>query len=459
MQENLESYLNESRRYQRAINTNVYPNAEAMLDSHSYPKGALVLHTLRRQLGDKAFFVGLRNYLRTYAHKSATTDQFAEAMSAGCGKDVRPFIDQWIKKPGHPVFRYSWEWSAEKGGVEITVRQTQSTANGAPIYNLPLTIGLVDTDGKVIRHKLDIRSAITTAILKILSKPRAVLLDPDHDVLCEVIAKPWHFAELTSILRYAPCAIDRDEAFKRCLVGAPKGEYLTAAAEAVLADWGKHSSLRSTDALIGVPRPEYRDLVRKLLDHPNDARRAEAVQALGNYPSDPGDTDRLSALIHPEQAYSVVLAVLNVIKKWDAAASVDVAWAIASLPAHDGRLRIPAYEALASASPVSGQSEAIRPEPVATELEGSFALLKKGKDSSLVVSKARNDVQLVVTRLATSDLQLHFVAARDVNEQIAGVEVVRQAVYRLAATSGRRTYVSFHLTADGRIAKLQLDEG
>jgi aminopeptidase N len=48
-------YLSESRRYKRPIVTHFYSKNLDVYDQHSYKKGALVLHMLRRRLGDETF--------------------------------------------------------------------------------------------------------------------------------------------------------------------------------------------------------------------------------------------------------------------------------------------------------------------------------------------------------------------------------------------------------------------
>src|SRR5215471_16749297 len=62
--EALERYLREdSDRYRRPIVTRTWDEPLEIFDSHLYEKGALVLHMLRRRLGDDAFRAALSHYL------------------------------------------------------------------------------------------------------------------------------------------------------------------------------------------------------------------------------------------------------------------------------------------------------------------------------------------------------------------------------------------------------------
>src|SRR5437773_1467974 len=62
---------------------------------HVYPKGAQVVHQLRRLLGDSLFWAGLHRFLTDNAHRSVTTADFAVAFERVCRCDLDWFFDQW----------------------------------------------------------------------------------------------------------------------------------------------------------------------------------------------------------------------------------------------------------------------------------------------------------------------------------------------------------------------------
>jgi len=61
-----------------------------------YQKGAYVLYLLREQLGDDAFWEGLRDYTRAYFGRSVTTADFQAAMEQSSGRDLSAFFDEWV---------------------------------------------------------------------------------------------------------------------------------------------------------------------------------------------------------------------------------------------------------------------------------------------------------------------------------------------------------------------------
>jgi aminopeptidase N len=61
-----------------------------------YRKGAYVLHALRDQLGDEAFWAGIRLYTRTYVGNSVTSGDFQAALERATGRNLSQFFDKWV---------------------------------------------------------------------------------------------------------------------------------------------------------------------------------------------------------------------------------------------------------------------------------------------------------------------------------------------------------------------------
>jgi aminopeptidase N len=62
----------------------------------TYYRGALVLHKLRGELGDAAFWAGIRRYVNERAGKSTRTEDLRAAMQTASGRDLREFFDKWV---------------------------------------------------------------------------------------------------------------------------------------------------------------------------------------------------------------------------------------------------------------------------------------------------------------------------------------------------------------------------
>jgi hypothetical protein len=61
-----------------------------------YQKGAYVLHLLREQLGDEAFWAGIQQYTIAHAGRSVTTRDFQRSMEQSSGTSLGAFFDKWV---------------------------------------------------------------------------------------------------------------------------------------------------------------------------------------------------------------------------------------------------------------------------------------------------------------------------------------------------------------------------
>lgn len=92
----------------------------------SYSKGAMLLHMLRWELGDDAFFQGVRNYLNDpqNAYAFGQTQELIDHLEASSGQDLTPFFQNWFYGEGYPI--YALNWSANGNQVILQVDQTTS---------------------------------------------------------------------------------------------------------------------------------------------------------------------------------------------------------------------------------------------------------------------------------------------------------------------------------------------
>lgn len=326
--DNIQSYLNEARRYKRPLSTKMYPNADAMFDSHTYPKGGVILHTLRRFLGDANFFAGLKLYLDTWQHTSVESSQLRRAMTEATGINCEPFWAQWIEKPGHPVLDYSWTYDATGKQVVVTVKQNQDTSDGTPIYQIPAKLGIISTgSAKPEFREMPITLSEKEQVFRFndnQNDTKSVILDPDHDFLREIPTLHWSADELPYILQFAPNCDDRSEAMRQLLSGAASDATIKLVADAVRNDRGPFPAFRSVRQLGRLQKAELRPLWLETLSHPNFNRRTDAVMALAELPQDAATVQKFRALLTDDQPTQVVIGAINALAKWDKKGNTDV---------------------------------------------------------------------------------------------------------------------------------------
>jgi aminopeptidase N len=70
-----------------------------------YGKTLMVLHMLRRELGDETFVAGIRRFWRDNRFRTAGFDDLRRAFEAVSGRDLGDWFGAWIERPGAPEIR------------------------------------------------------------------------------------------------------------------------------------------------------------------------------------------------------------------------------------------------------------------------------------------------------------------------------------------------------------------
>lgn len=277
-----QAYLAESRRYKRPLATKQYPNPGAMFDSHTYPKGGIILHMLRRELGDADFFRGLKYYLENYGYRAVESKDLSRSFEEGTGKNVEAFFNQWIYKPGHPEIEVAWKYDEAAKQTVVTLKQVQDTSEGTPIYDLPITVGSLHANGDMERVTGRMTGQTYEVRLNSMSKPDAVIVDPDHDLVKELNVT-YTDAENAVILTKAPCIVDRQTALRRMTAGGAAVSNATYAlfVDALKTEKNDEQSASLLTQIAKSDNEKYRALYRELaLDKKMPYRRATALRSL-----------------------------------------------------------------------------------------------------------------------------------------------------------------------------------
>ena len=144
-----------------------------------YNKGALVLHMLRRLIGDDAFFSGLRDFYTTWRYKKAGTDDFRVAMEqAAGGRSLTRFFDRWIFASGIPTIQAQ----STIDGSELHLRFDQ----GDEVYDVPLTVTISYRDGTSEDVVVPLTEKSTVKTVALRGTVRDVEYNKDGAALAEV---------------------------------------------------------------------------------------------------------------------------------------------------------------------------------------------------------------------------------------------------------------------------------
>ena len=315
-----------------AISTQMYSNPDVMFDSsHTYDKGGVVLHMMRRYLGDDDFFHSLGHYLKVNAYKPVDAHDLEKAITEQTGRNMKPFFDQWIFKPGHPVLTPTWSYDEAAKAVVLRVKQVQDTTDGTPIYNFPLTVGLLrDTagsSGHLERQVVTLDKADQEYRLPAETKPSAVIIDPDHDLLRELRDVTWTDDQMPAILRWAPNSADRRYAIEQIKSGPglTEDQLTQLYVDALHDEYNDINANQLLTKLGSANKESLRPLFREQLKSKLQDRRPSALTALSKLPPTPEDAAVIHSIAMSDtEPYAVVDAALSALARTNIEANLDV---------------------------------------------------------------------------------------------------------------------------------------
>jgi aminopeptidase N len=156
----------------------------SLLNANSYQKGALVLHMLRREVGDTAFFSALRDYYMAHRHGNALSSDLQAAVERAAGRPLDWFFDQWLRRPGFPELTIRWAHDTASRRVVVAVEQSERFG----LWRVPLDIAIATSDGlRTVRVDIPAsRTARVTVPIELSARPDRVVFDPGDDLLATI---------------------------------------------------------------------------------------------------------------------------------------------------------------------------------------------------------------------------------------------------------------------------------
>ncbi|HEY4800899.1 MAG TPA: M1 family aminopeptidase, partial [Bacteroidia bacterium] len=107
----------------------------------TYEKGGYFLHQLRYQVGDSAFFAGVKNYLKDnlLSYNFARWTDLKSHIENASGKNLTTYFNQWFFREGFPSYQLNWSQDASNL-ISLTVNQTTSLPSSVSFFELDLPI-------------------------------------------------------------------------------------------------------------------------------------------------------------------------------------------------------------------------------------------------------------------------------------------------------------------------------
>ena len=342
-----EAYIEEgTSRYRRPIVTNEYDEPIQLFDAHLYVKGALVIHMLRRVVGDAAFRKAIRLYVQRHQASTVVTSDLQHAFEEATGRSLQEFFEQWVHKPGHPELEAAFTWDAARKTAAVTVRQKQDRSDGVPLFRFDLDIEFA-CGSRTIRKTVKVTRAEETYYVPLPRRPRRARIDPDHALL-RALKFPRPIEMLVDQLRNDPRFSGKVEAIGE-LAREGSARAADAVAKAMRSDDSWAVRGRAAQALAGFRSADaLNTLIRRVRAETHPKARRGVVGALGAFRGERRLLPLLQKTLDTDPSYFVCAEAAQAIGKLRDPDSFDILRAALDIPSWEDVIRCGAIRGLAA---------------------------------------------------------------------------------------------------------------
>src|SRR5580692_4442756 len=377
-------------------------NDSGEFDGNAYTKGGWVLYMLRHQLGEDAFYRGLKHYLEVNRGKNVVTADLAKAIEEATHTNVDQFFSQWLYGAGAPKFDLSYKYDDAKHEIALTVKQTQKIEGRVGLFRIPTEVEITTATGPKL-FPITISNEKDAAIFTFPadSAPFMVLFDKGGHILKSAEfhkeKKEWLYQ-----LKNATELADRADAVTA--LGKLKGddEVVAALSGALLNDkaWGIRANAADALGQLGGAAAS-----KQLLDALNTAKepwvRNRIVSALANFKDDPAIVAKLNAIAGDESSYRARAAALQALGRLKAPGALATLDAAVAADSPDGFLR---NAALRSMGPL-GDDKAV---PLLLEWSAPGKPIDSRNAAIASLARLQKDNKDIMKRIASYLSESHF---------------------------------------------------
>jgi aminopeptidase N len=258
-----------------------YGDPESVFDSRAYPKGAWVLHGLRKRVGDEAFWRSIQSYAKAHLYQNVETIDLRRAFEKETGESLARYFYDLTERPGHPALDVGYDWREEDKVLEVTIKQTQ------PGEAYAFRCGLAFGDDPKASKRVNVvfeNEKEKHVVLPMAARPAFVRFDVDEAVLKDLTEHKGEDQWLVQVEK-DPHPIGRIRAvLALAQIRSPRA--IEALAKAATSDAFWAVSSEAAKALGSVGGEASRDALLKAAAHANPKVRRSAVEALAAFRRD-----------------------------------------------------------------------------------------------------------------------------------------------------------------------------
>ncbi|MEZ4927616.1 MAG: M1 family aminopeptidase [Saprospiraceae bacterium] len=298
-----------------------YGDKEDMFDSHSYNKGGCILHMLRQELGDDAFFAGLNYYLKKNEYSEVEADELRLAFEEVTGRDLNWFFNQWFFASGHPDLTISYNWDETAKVATVYIVQNQVGDETPHVFDLPMLVDIYDENGKSSRQQIRMTMRTQSFQFPLNEKPALINVDATKTLLCRRTdnhsEQEWAFQ-----YRHAPEFRDRWDALDYFM--NESSDLANDIIREAFKDPSAEIRQRALSSGLDYNEADIAAIEKMASNDPDHHVRATCISMLGEL-EDPKYVPIYEKGLGSDQAYSVVNASITSLYRTNPSAAIEKA--------------------------------------------------------------------------------------------------------------------------------------
>jgi aminopeptidase N len=338
------NWLDETNLYSKPIVRFDFDDSSEF-DGNAYIKGGWVLDMLRHQIGEDAFFRGLKHYLEVNRGKNVVSADLIKAIEESTHIDVDRFFNEWVYGAGAPKFQISYTYDSSKHQIALSVKQTQKIEGHVGMFHVPVEIEVTTPSGAKLQ-KIVVSKDAEMFSLPSDSAPLMVLFDKGGHILKSAEfhkeKKEWLYQ-----LKSASDLADRADAVIALSKIKNDDEVVAALGAALEGNTAWSVRVIAADALgrMGGAAAE-KQLLAALNSNNQPWVRNRIVAALGNFKDDASLAPKLESIAREDTSYRARASALQALGKLKTPNALPALNAAISVESPDGFLRSAALRSL-----------------------------------------------------------------------------------------------------------------
>ena len=318
-------YMQSSRTEKKELIRFYYDHRMEMFDAHSYQKGGRVLHMLRKEVGDDAFFAALELYLKDNEYQPAEIHHLRLAFEEVTGEDLNWFFNQWFLSAGHPEIEVEHEYIDSTKTLNIHLSQTQEGDNIPEVFELRTDVEIVTAKGEKTIYPIHFKQREKTFTFNLEEKPILVNLDADKSLLAK-IDQDFDEEAAKALYEHGGNFLDRYQGIRE-LKREKDAKYLDVIESALKDDFWKirETALSNAKYLIRERKAQVLEQIKDMAQNDEkSAVRSAAYKALSKYYEDELGVEFVKSGLK-DQSYRVVSSCLDALYEIDKTEGIQAA--------------------------------------------------------------------------------------------------------------------------------------